>query len=57
MLLPRGERSLRAAEEALIRRVLEETGGNRSRSARLLGINRTTLYHKLRAYGIAEGPA
>jgi DNA-binding NtrC family response regulator len=57
VLLPRGERSLRAAEEALIRRVLAETGGNRSRSARLLGINRTTLYHKLRTYGIEAGPA
>jgi transcriptional regulator with PAS, ATPase and Fis domain len=53
LLLPPGERSLAAAEEALIRRVLLETGGNRSRSARLLGINRTTLYHKLRLYGIA----
>jgi DNA-binding NtrC family response regulator len=52
LLLPPGERSLAAAEEALIRRVLLETGGNRSRSARLLGINRTTLYHKLRLYGI-----
>jgi DNA-binding NtrC family response regulator len=57
VLLPRGERSLRAAEEALIRRVLAETGGNRSRSARALGINRTTLYHKLRTYGIEEDPA
>ena len=50
--LPSGNRTLRAAEEALIRRVLEETDGNRSASARLLGINRTTLYNKLRAYGI-----
>ena len=50
--LPPGDRTLRSAEEALIRRVLDETGGNRSRSARLLGINRTTLYSKLRAYGI-----
>jgi len=54
--LPPGERSLRAAEEALIRRVLAETGGNRSRSARLLGINRTTLYNKLRAYGLESLP-
>ena len=50
--LPSGERSLRAVEEALIRRVLSETEGNRSASARLLGINRTTLYNKLRVYGI-----
>ncbi len=50
--LPLGDRSLKAMEEALIRRVLEENAGNRSRSARVLGINRTTLYNKLRAYGI-----
>jgi two-component system response regulator HydG len=50
--LPLGDRSLRAMEEALIRRVLEETEGNRSRSAQILGINRTTLYNKLRTYQI-----
>ena len=47
-----GDRSLRSAEEALIRRVLEEEEGNRSQVARILGINRTTLYNKLRLYGI-----
>ena len=51
--LPAGQRTLRALEEATIRRVLREEGGNRSRTARVLGINRTTLYNKLRAYGIA----
>jgi len=50
--LPLGDRSLKKVEEALIRRVLEENAGNRSRSARVLGINRTTLYNKLRAYEI-----
>ena len=50
--LPPGNRSLRAVEEAVIRRVLQEEGGNRSRTARVLGINRTTLYNKLRLYGI-----
>jgi DNA-binding NtrC family response regulator len=49
--LPLADRSLRAMEEALIRRVLEECGGNRSRAAAVLGINRTTLYNKLRVYG------
>ncbi len=43
--------SLRAAEEALIARALEHTRGNRSRAARLLGINRQTLYNKLDALG------
>jgi len=45
-------RSLRSAEESLIRQVLAETGGNKLRSAEILGIHRTTLYHKLREYGI-----
>jgi two-component system, NtrC family, response regulator AtoC len=43
---------LRTMEEALIRRTLAETSGNRSQTARLLGVNRTTLYNKLRVYGI-----
>lgn len=46
-------RSIRASEEALIRSVLLEEAGNRSSTARVLGINRTTLYNKLRQYGIA----
>ena len=50
--LPSGKRSLRAVEEAMIRRVLVEEGGNRSKTARVLGINRTTLYNKLRLYDI-----
>lgn len=47
-----GDRSLKSLEEALIRRVLEDERGNRSRAARILGINRSTLYNKLRLYGI-----
>lgn len=45
-------RSLRHLEEGLIRRVLEEQEGNRSRAARVLGIHRSTLYNKLRQYRI-----
>ena len=51
--LPLESWELRRMEEALIRRALEEFSGNRSRAARELGINRATLYNKLRAYGIA----
>jgi len=50
---PIAGRTLRDLEEAAIRQVLVEVGGNRSRAARTLGINRTTLYNKLRLYGIA----
>lgn len=52
--LPLGDRSLRQVEEALIRRVLHESDGNRSLAARTLGVNRTTLYNKLRLYDIGE---
>lgn len=45
--------SLRRMEEMLIRRALSLTGGNKSESARRLGVHRATLYHKLREYGIA----
>jgi transcriptional regulator with PAS, ATPase and Fis domain len=44
--------SLRSVERALIERVLGDAAGNRSQAARLLGVNRTTLYNKMRAYGL-----
>lgn len=50
--LPLTDRRLETVERALIERVLEETAGNRSLAARLLGINRSTLYNKLRAWGV-----
>jgi transcriptional regulator of acetoin/glycerol metabolism len=31
---------------------LRETGGNQSRAARLLGINRVTVWNRMRKYGI-----
>ncbi|MBC7105564.1 MAG: sigma-54-dependent Fis family transcriptional regulator, partial [Firmicutes bacterium] len=39
-------------ELAAIRRALAASGGNISRAARLLGVARTTLYRKLRLYGL-----
>ncbi len=39
---------LEAAEEQVIRRVLQENGGNVSATARALGVSRTTIYAKLR---------
>ncbi|RME74833.1 MAG: sigma-54-dependent Fis family transcriptional regulator [Planctomycetota bacterium] len=49
---------LATAERELIFYVLEQTGGNRRRTAELLGINRSTLYAKLKQYeltGQTEG--
>ena len=39
-------------EEALIRQVLRETGGNRKETARRLGIGERTLYRKLAKYNL-----
>jgi len=51
--LPLLDRSWRAVEKALIERVLLENDGNKSRAARVLGFNRSTLYHKLAEHGLA----
>src|SRR5579872_1134413 len=47
-------RSLDEVERAHIERTIRECGGNLSQAARVLGIDRTTLYHKLRRYKTAE---
>jgi two-component system response regulator HydG len=52
----RGESSrvdLDALERAHIERVLRETGGNRSEAARQLGIDRVTLYRKMKRYQVS----
>ena len=41
-----------ATEEEQIRRALAVTGGNKSQAAKLLGIDRKTLYNKMHLYGI-----
>ena len=42
------------AERSRIQEALRQTGGNRLKAARLLGISRAGLYNKLRAYEIRE---
>ena len=47
-----GSLSLDSLEEDAVRRALAASEGNRSLAARQLGIHRTTLYHKMRRFGI-----
>jgi two-component system response regulator AtoC len=49
--------SLQALEEQAIRQALQATGGDRIRAAKLLGIGKTTIYRKLKTYGLDETPA
>jgi transcriptional regulator with PAS, ATPase and Fis domain len=49
------ERSLEALERDHIERVLREESGNVSQAARVLGIDRGTLYNKMKKYGIRSG--
>jgi len=45
-------RSLKDVEKEMILKTLEDMGGNRTRTAELLGISRRTLQMKLKDYGI-----
>jgi DNA-binding NtrC family response regulator len=45
---------LEEVERRYILRVLEATHGHRTRTAEILGLDRKTLYNKLRAYGVGE---
>ncbi len=49
--LPSEARSLDDVERAHILRVLEECGGNQTRAAEVLDIDRVTLHNKLKKYG------
>lgn len=49
---PASGRSLDEVERLHVQQVFQEAGGNVARSARILGIDRTTLYAKLRRYGL-----
>lgn len=46
--------TLEAVEKKHIARVLGLTHGNFAKSARILGIDRTTLYNKVRRYGLSR---
>jgi two-component system nitrogen regulation response regulator GlnG len=57
-LVKKGEKDLHAKvveamERALFARVLRETHGHQTLASQMLGVNRTTLRHKLRALGLA----
>jgi two-component system, NtrC family, response regulator HydG len=43
--------TLEQVERAYIREVLKQTGGNKARAAKILGIPRRTLYRRLAAFG------
>ncbi len=45
--------TLEETEKEQIRRVLAATGGNKSRAAKILGIERKTLYRKLERMGLS----
>jgi len=49
--------ALRGPEREIIRRALEYARGNRDEAAKLLGINRSTLFYKMRKLRVAERAA
>lgn len=49
-------RALEAVERDLIQLAIEHYAGHMSEVARRLGIGRSTLYRKIREYGLEEGP-
>jgi len=52
--LPKLEKSINDHERAAITEALEKAGGNRGEAARLLGMDRTTLWRKMKKFNMAE---
>jgi DNA-binding NtrC family response regulator len=46
-------KSLKELEKGHLLNILNETGGNYSEAARILGITRMTLYNKAKEYGLS----
>lgn len=53
----RRELPLREVEKAYVLEILSRVGGNKSRAAEILEMDRKTLYRKLEEWGAAEGTA
>ena len=51
------KRALEGPEKRIIQRALALNGGNRKRTAELLGVNRTTLFNKMRKYDLLDTPS
>ena len=49
-----GDDSLRKMEKAHIQKVLDDNGWQILRSAKILGIDRSTLYNKIKRYGMSR---
>ena len=54
-IVPSEPMTLRDLERGHIERVMKHTAGNKKEAARVLGIDRSTLYAKLKAYGLEAG--
>ncbi len=48
LVFPTGQRNLAEIERITVSAALEESGGSKTKAAAMLGINRTTLYNKIR---------
>jgi transcriptional regulator of acetoin/glycerol metabolism len=44
------------SERSILESALERTRGRRQEAAALLGINRTTLFNKMRKHGLLDAP-